>query len=63
LIYVKNSLPFSVHRLVMDPPEKVPPDKDEPPPRGSRLEEARQIIEEYAADLREFIKKLRRRLN
>jgi hypothetical protein len=47
----------------MDPPEKVPPDKDEPPPRWSRLEEARQIIEEYAADLREFIKKLRRRLN
>jgi len=47
----------------MDPPEKVPPDKDEPPPRLPRLEEARQIIEEYAADLREFIKKLRRRLN
>jgi hypothetical protein len=30
---------------------------------SSRLEEARQIIEEYAADLREIIKKLRRHLN
>jgi hypothetical protein len=38
-------------------------DKDEPSPESPRLEEARQILEEYAADLREFIKKLRRRLN
>jgi hypothetical protein len=37
--------------------------KDEPPPKPSRLEEARRVIEEYAADLREIIKKLRRRLN
>jgi hypothetical protein len=35
----------------------------EPPPKLSRLDEARQIIEEYAASLREIIKKLRRRLN
>jgi signal recognition particle subunit SEC65 len=32
-------------------------------PRPSRLEEARRVIEEYANDLREIIKKLRRRLN
>jgi hypothetical protein len=37
--------------------------KNKPPPKLSRLEEARQIIEEYAADLREIIKKLRRHLN
>jgi putative tryptophan/tyrosine transport system substrate-binding protein len=30
---------------------------------GSRLEEARQIIEEYAEGLRQMIKKLRRDLN
>jgi len=35
----------------------------EPPPKPSRLQEARRIIEEYAADLREIIKKLRRHLN
>jgi len=33
------------------------------PPKPSRLEEARRVIAEYAADLREIIKKLRRRLN
>jgi signal recognition particle subunit SEC65 len=32
-------------------------------PRPSRLEEARRVIEEYVNDLREIIKKLRRRLN
>ena len=37
--------------------------KDKPPPKLSRLEEARQIIKEYATDLREIIKKLRRHLN
>jgi signal recognition particle subunit SEC65 len=39
----------------------VPRDKKEPKP--SRLEEARQIIAEYANDLREIIRKLRRKLN
>jgi hypothetical protein len=47
----------------MSPPEEPQPGNDEPPPKPSRLEEARRIIEEYAADLREIIKKLRRRLN
>ena len=46
----------------MSPPEEPQPGNDEPPPKPSRLEEARRVIEEYAADLREIIKKLRRRL-
>ena len=37
--------------------------KDEPPPKLSRSEEARRIIEEYADHLREIIKKLRRGLH
>ncbi|WFU28038.1 hypothetical protein QA649_17990 [Bradyrhizobium sp. CB1717] len=32
-------------------------------PKPSRLEEARRIIEEYAAELRELIQKLRRKMN
>jgi hypothetical protein len=32
-------------------------------PRPSRLDEARRIIEEYASDLRDIIKKIRRYLN
>jgi hypothetical protein len=47
----------------MVPPEEPLSGKDEPPPKPSRLEEALRVIEEYAADLREIIKKLRRRLN
>jgi hypothetical protein len=47
----------------MAPPKEPPVEKDEPSPESSRLEEARQIIQEYAADLRDFIKKLRRHLN
>jgi hypothetical protein len=44
----------------MEPPaEKPRPSKEEPKP--TRSEEARRIIEEYAADLRETIKRLRRR--
>jgi hypothetical protein len=47
----------------MKPPDELLPGKDEPPLKPSRLEETRRIIEEYAADLREIIKKLRRHLN
>jgi hypothetical protein len=47
----------------MKPPEAPRPDQDKPPPKLSRLEEARRIIETYAADLREIIKKLQRKLN
>jgi hypothetical protein len=42
----------------MSRPEEPQPGNDEPPPKPSRLEEARRIIEEYAADLREIIKKI-----
>jgi hypothetical protein len=45
----------------MKAPEEPRP--SEAPPKPTRLEEARRIIEEYAADLLEIIKKLRRRLN
>jgi hypothetical protein len=45
------------------PPEAPRPDQDKPPPKLSRLEEARRIIAEYAVDLRELIKKLQRKLN
>lgn len=31
--------------------------------QASRLEEARRIIEEYANDLRDIIRKLRRKMN
>jgi hypothetical protein len=47
----------------MKPPEDPRSIKGEPQPKPSRLEQARRIIEEYAADLREIIRKLRRKLN
>jgi hypothetical protein len=47
----------------MKPPEKPRSGKDEPPPKPSRSEEARRIIEEYVAELREIIKKFRGNLN
>jgi hypothetical protein len=37
--------------------------KEAPKPKPTRLEEALRIIEEYADDLREIIKKLRRKMN
>jgi hypothetical protein len=36
-------------------------DKPEPKPKPTRLEEARRIVEEYANDLREIIRELRRK--
>jgi len=47
----------------MTPTKEPPVRRDQPSPKLARLEEARQIIEEYAADLREIIKKLRRHPN
>ena len=48
----------------MKPREEQFPDKDEPAtPKSSRLEQAYQIIEEYAEGLRQIIKKFRRHLN
>jgi hypothetical protein len=37
--------------------------KEAPEPKPPRMEEVRRLIEEYAGDLREIIKKLRRHLN
>jgi hypothetical protein len=48
--------------LAMKPPPEEPrPVK--PPVKLTRSAEARRIIWEYVADLREIIKKLRRKLN
>ena len=44
-----------------DEPRRV--NKEDEPPQLSRSEEARRIIAEYADQLREIIKKLRRRLH
>lgn len=44
----------------MPEPDKQTEGKEAKP---SRLEEARRIIEEYAAELREIIQKLRRKMN
>jgi hypothetical protein len=46
---------------VMNKPDEV--DQGKPRPKPSRSEDALRIIEEYVNDLREIIKKLRRRLN
>jgi hypothetical protein len=43
------------------PPEK--PDRSADREKPSRIEEARQIIKEYADDLREIIKRLLRQFN
>jgi hypothetical protein len=53
---------FSPNHLVMVSPDQPAPDKEAPKPKLSGSEEALRIIEEYANDLREIIKKLRRRL-
>ena len=44
----------------MTKPEKQSELKE---PKPSRLDEARRIVEEYAADLREIIEKLRRKMH
>lgn len=46
----------------MTPADETGPSK-QAPRKLSHLEEAMRIIEEYADDLREIIKKLRRKLN
>lgn len=40
-----------------------PSQSDKPAPKPTRLEDARRIIEEYANDLREIIRKLREKMN
>ena len=51
------------NRCGMKPSDKPRSDKDKRPPKLSRSEEARRIIEEYVENLQEIIKKLRRRLH
>jgi hypothetical protein len=43
--------------------KKPPPSDDEPNDKPSRTDQALRLIEQYASDLREIIKKLRRKLN
>jgi hypothetical protein len=50
-------------RQDMKTPGEPRPGKEAPKPKPSRLEEARRMIEEYAADLRQIIKKLRQHLH
>ncbi|WP_283844362.1 hypothetical protein [Bradyrhizobium manausense] len=40
-----------------------PEPREVPEPKPSRLEVARRIIEEYAAELREIVRKLREKMN
>jgi hypothetical protein len=57
--------PFGSHRTIalMNKPDEQASGKEAQEPKPSRLEEARRLIEQYADDLREIIKKLRQRLN
>jgi len=48
---------------VKPPPEELKPGKEAPTNKPTRSEEIRRVIEEYAASLREIVKKLRRKLN
>jgi hypothetical protein len=59
LIWLNGSFWLSA----MKPPEEPSPGKVERSPKLSRSEDARRIIQEYIDNLREIIKKLRRRLN
>jgi hypothetical protein len=45
------------------PPEEPCLGNDEPLSKPTRREEVRRIIEEYANNLREIIRKLRKKLN
>jgi hypothetical protein len=63
LIWLNGSFWLSADRRGMKPSEEPRPGKVERPPRLSRSEDARRIIQEYIDNLREIIKKLRRRLN
>jgi hypothetical protein len=47
----------------MKPQDDEPTSGSEKPSKPSRTEDARQIVEEYADDLRELLKKLRKLFN
>jgi hypothetical protein len=61
--HLNRPFDFLLNRQVMISPDEPTPAKEAPKPKPSRSEEAPHIIEEYANDLREIIKKLRRLLN
>ena len=63
LIWLNGSFWLSADRWGMKPPEEPRPGKVERPPKLPRSEDARRIIQEYIDNLREIIKKFRRRLN
>jgi hypothetical protein len=64
LIYLNGPFGLSLNHQVMILLVEPAPDKEAPKPKPSRSQEAAlRIIEEYANDLREIIKKLRRLLN
>ncbi len=54
---------FCTHRCDMKRSDEPRLGKDEPPPKLSHSEDARRIIQEYIDNLREIIKKFRRRMN
>jgi hypothetical protein len=60
LIQINAPSPCRSRPWIMIKPDEPSVKKE---PRPSRLEEARKIIEEYANDLREIIRKLRRNMN
>jgi hypothetical protein len=63
LIFINGPFWLRADRCGMKPSDEPRPGKNEPAPKRSRLDEVRRIIEEYADDLREIIKKIRRHLN
>jgi hypothetical protein len=48
---------------VVKPPDEPSPGKEPPKPEPPPTEEARRLIKEYADDLREIMKRLRRLLD
>ena len=61
--HLNRPFDFLLNRQVMISPDEPTPATEAPKPKPSRSNEALRIIEEYANDLREIIKKLRRLLN
>ena len=60
LIWLKRLPPPRQDHTAVPEPDKQTEGKDA---ESSRLEEARHITEEYAAELREIIRKLREKMN
>jgi hypothetical protein len=63
LIYIKDRAVPSQRMLDMEKPDNSRRDERKPPKPSGREEAHERMIEEYADDLRETIKWLRRKLN